>query len=33
MRGGGIVAELAGDEINQERILAAAMGQGHVVAA
>jgi ABC-type sugar transport system ATPase subunit len=33
MRGGSIVAELAGDAINQERILAAAMGQEHVVAA
>ena len=33
MRGGSIVAALAGDEINQERILAAAMGQDHVVAA
>jgi ribose transport system ATP-binding protein len=33
MRGGSIVAELAGDEMNQERILAAAMGQEHVVAA
>ena len=33
MRSGCIVAELAGDEINQERILAAAMGQEHVVAA
>ena len=33
MRGGSIVAELAGDEMNQERILAAAMGQEHVIAA
>ena len=33
MRGGSIVAELAGGEMNQERILAAAMGQAHVDAA
>ena len=33
MRGGRIVADVTGDEMNQERILAAAMGQGNDVAA
>jgi ribose transport system ATP-binding protein len=33
MRGGRIVAEVTGDDMNQERILAAAMGQGNDVAA